>query len=180
MTTNAKNLASELLPCPWCGLVAFTQKQFRKEYWVQCSSGHSDGILYKTPTQAEDAWNTRAPVLRKGDAEPIGVVGDDSIMLAIKVYGEHCWSVGILQLRYPSDITLAKLANIASMMRKDDAASEPIGITERMPGAPGFTMACFKASDAPVGTKLYTTLPCTDEKADAERYRIDAISEHVK
>lgn len=74
MTTNAKNLVSELLPCPFCGSVAYTENQFGKEYWVQCSSGHSDGIFYETPTEAEDAWNTRAPMLAQaGDAvsEPV-------------------------------------------------------------------------------------------------------------
>lgn len=73
MTTNAKNLVSELLPCPWCGSVAYTENQFGKEYWVQCSIGHSDGILYETLGDAEDAWNTRAQPAQAGDAvgEPV-------------------------------------------------------------------------------------------------------------
>ena len=36
---------------------------------------------------------------------------------------------------------------------------EPIGEVGTMPGTTGFTMACFKAEDVPVGTKLYTTSP---------------------
>jgi len=35
--------------------------------------------------------------------------------------------------------------------------SEPIGEVGTMPGASGFTMACFRADEVPVGTKLYTT-----------------------
>lgn len=33
---------------------------------------------------------------------------------------------------------------------------EPVGEAGPMPGADGFTMACFLASDVPVGTKIYT------------------------
>ena len=33
---------------------------------------------------------------------------------------------------------------------------EPVGEAGSMPGTDGFTMACFRASDVPVGTKLYT------------------------
>lgn len=33
---------------------------------------------------------------------------------------------------------------------------EPVGEAGSMPGTDGFTMACFKASDVPIGTKLYT------------------------
>ena len=32
-----------------------------------------------------------------------------------------------------------------------------VGEASRMPGTDGFTMACFKAADVPVGTKLYAT-----------------------
>lgn len=49
---------------------------------------------------------------------------------------------------------------------------DPIGETGAMPGAPGFTMACFQADKVPLGTKLYTApapqvVPMTDtERAD--------------
>ena len=36
---------------------------------------------------------------------------------------------------------------------------EPVGEVGTMPGTTAFTMACFKAEDVPVGTKLYTTPP---------------------
>jgi hypothetical protein len=40
-----------------------------------------------------------------------------------------------------------------------DSAGEPVGAASNMPGTDGFTMVCFKASDVPVGTKLYANLP---------------------
>lgn len=33
--------------------------------------------------------------------------------------------------------------------------AEPVGEAGTMPGTAGFTMACFKATDVPIGTKLY-------------------------
>ncbi len=47
-----------------------------------------------------------------------------------------------------------------------DAASgkaKPVGVVGAMPGTSGFTMACFKADQAPVGTKLYATPPASPE-----------------
>lgn len=41
----------------------------------------------------------------------------------------------------------------------------PVGQAAYMPGTEGFTMVCFKASDVPAGTNLYT-LPPMDEDAD--------------
>jgi hypothetical protein len=35
--------------------------------------------------------------------------------------------------------------------------SGSVGQASQMPGASGFTMACFNASDVPVGTDLYVT-----------------------
>lgn len=44
---------------------------------------------------------------------------------------------------------------------------EPVGEVGSMPGTDGFTMACFKASDVPIGTKLYTTQQSTQTQAGA-------------
>jgi hypothetical protein len=41
--------------------------------------------------------------------------------------------------------------------------AEPVGEAEYMPGTTGFTMCCFKASDIPVGTKLYAGQPPAQE-----------------
>jgi len=35
--------------------------------------------------------------------------------------------------------------------------AEPVGESGTMPGTDGFTMACFKATDVPIGTKLYAS-----------------------
>lgn len=52
----------------------------------------------------------------------------------------------------------------------------PIGEVGTMPGTSGFTMACFRADEVPVGTKIYTTPQPTQatqvEVTDAE---IDAL-----
>ena len=60
--------------------------------------------------------------------------------------------------------------------------AEPVGEAVSMPGTSGFTMACFKSADAPIGTKLYTAPPSPlteQDKEDAGRYTIDEITEAV-
>lgn len=39
----------------------------------------------------------------------------------------------------------------------------PVGQASPMPGTEGFTMACFKASDVPAGTNLYTLAPMAED-----------------
>jgi hypothetical protein len=47
---------------------------------------------------------------------------------------------------------------------------EPIGEVGTMPGTSGFTMACFRADEAPVGTKIYTTpQPAQATQAEAQQ-----------
>jgi hypothetical protein len=51
-----------------------------------------------------------------------------------------------------------------------------------MQGTDGFTMACFKASDVPIGTPLYTAPTAAPENGDgrdAERYRAARTSAYV-
>lgn len=40
---------------------------------------------------------------------------------------------------------------------------EPVGEVSTMPGTSGFTLACFKAQDVPVGTKIYTAPPAAPQ-----------------
>lgn len=47
---------------------------------------------------------------------------------------------------------------------------EAVGEAGTMPGASGFTMACFHADKVPVGTKLYTTPPASQEQADTMKF----------
>lgn len=44
---------------------------------------------------------------------------------------------------------------------------QPIGIVQTMHGAPGFTMACFAASEVPPGTPIYTDQPKNVEQETA-------------
>lgn len=47
--------------------------------------------------------------------------------------------------------------NAAARLRGEaQAEQQAAGEAGTMPGTDGFTMACFKAGDVPVGTKLYT------------------------
>lgn len=48
---------------------------------------------------------------------------------------------------------------------------EPVGEAAFMPGTTGFTMACFLASDVPVGTKLYTQPQPKREPLTRERIK---------
>ena len=53
----------------------------------------------------------------------------------------------------------------------------PIGEVGTMPGTSGFTMACFRADEIPVGTKLYTTQqPAHATQADVTDAAIDAVT----
>ena len=44
-----------------------------------------------------------------------------------------------------------------AILAEQPAQQEPVGEAGTMPGTSGFTMACFKASDVSLGTKLYTS-----------------------
>jgi hypothetical protein len=46
------------------------------------------------------------------------------------------------------------------------AGKEAVGQAGAMPGTDGFTMACFKASDVPIGTPLYTAPTAAVENGD--------------
>lgn len=50
-----------------------------------------------------------------------------------------------------------------------DVPAEPVAEAGEMPGSNGgFTMAAFRASDVPIGTKLYTTPPSTRTASSAD------------
>lgn len=67
--------------------------------------------------------------------------------------------------RIPYDVfTSAQLDAYATnyareALRAQAASVEPVGEVGSMPGTSGFTMACFKAEDVPIGTKLYAGAP---------------------
>lgn len=49
--------------------------------------------------------------------------------------------------------------------------AEPVGEAGPMPGTAGFTIACFKAADVPIGTKLYAA-PSAQPEAPADPKRL--------
>lgn len=54
------------------------------------------------------------------------------------------------------DASIINIRETISALKADIAAKvEPVGSTSAMPGTSGFTIACFKSVDMPVGTKLY-------------------------
>jgi len=73
-------------------------------------------------------------------------------------------------------VRLAKVADEIEVVKEarraqpEGEAPQAVGEAGPMPGTSGFTMACFKAADVPVGTKLYaaTLLPlCGAQHAES-------------
>jgi hypothetical protein len=60
----------------------------------------------------------------------------------------------------------AKAVLKGNAVQAEQAQAEPIGEVGTMPGTDGFTMACFKASEVPVGTKLYLATPALPAQAE--------------
>lgn len=74
-------------------------------------------------------------------------------------------------LRHEADCVEAAKAEIAALRAKIEAMEkqEPVGTTHAMPGASAFTVACFNASDVPVGTKLYALPGARSQPAPSVR-----------
>lgn len=58
---------------------------------------------------------------------------------------------------------------LRAALEQSQVEQETVGEAGPMPGTDGFTMTCFRASDVPAGTKLYThpqpkRQPLTDEQ----------------
>lgn len=51
----------------------------------------------------------------------------------------------------------AAMQEVFQFFQANRVQGEPIGEVGTMPGTSGFTMACFRADEVPVGTKIYTT-----------------------
>lgn len=54
------------------------------------------------------------------------------------------------------DTSLQAMEAVAKWGTPATVGAEPVGEVGSMPGTDGFTMACFRESDVPIGTKLYT------------------------
>lgn len=61
------------------------------------------------------------------------------------------------------------------------AEQDPVGIAANMPGTQGFTMACFTASNVPVGSNLYTRPQPTavEQEPVGEAYLCDACGSYL-
>jgi hypothetical protein len=73
------------------------------------------------------------------------------------------------------------MAALIALARRAAPLAHPIGQADPMPGASGFTMACFKTSDVPVGTKLYLAPSSTDSaQAAVEEVRLLAYDPNIR
>ena len=63
---------------------------------------------------------------------------------------QEYWSASCSDVARMVDENIKLRAKIEQMEKQ-----APAGVAGSMPGAPGFTMACFSADEVPVGTKLY-------------------------
>jgi hypothetical protein len=90
--------------------------------------------------------------------------------------------------REAADLIEQQAARLTALESERDAllaaaGKEAVGQAGAMPGTDGFTMACFKASDVPIGTRLYTAPTAALEKGDgrdAERWRYQALDAQAK
>ena len=63
---------------------------------------------------------------------------------------QEYWSASCVEVARMVDENIKLRAKIEQMEKQ-----APAGVAGSMPGAPGFTMACFSTDEVPVGTKLY-------------------------
>ncbi|WP_287497440.1 hypothetical protein [Pandoraea sp. CB10b_02] len=95
---------------------------------------------------------------------PSGEMLDRAVAFAlnVKIGGDYNWSA------YMADLWERMLA-AAPTPAAQSAGQEAVGVAGTMPGTDGFTMACFKAADVPVGTKLYAAPVNGGERTDHDR-----------
>ena len=82
-----------------------------------------------------------------------------------------------MNLAYEGKCRLDTIPNatdaLHAALEQPQVEQETVGEAGSMPGTDGFTMACFRASDVPVGTKLYTRpqprQPLTDAQINDHR-----------
>jgi hypothetical protein len=82
------------------------------------------------------------------------------------------------------DEAATTLRQLADRVQELEGKGQPVGEAGSMPGTSGFTMACFKAEDVPLGTKLYASPPSSvqPEKEECRPLtdeQIDAIAREV-
>lgn len=125
----------------------------------------------------QDLYQLVKPSQAAEPAPPADAVTDDMVLAACRVRSPEIFRHGLQGLKTDGEKTAATLARESNEVRSmlnaalsdrkiapPAETSQPVaqkadavGEASAMPGTSGFTMACFKASDVPVGTKLYTT-----------------------
>lgn len=181
----------ELKPCPFCG-----GTQLEVSETVTCSRCWATGPDPLNPNDFEGGWEKRAALsaaLSEQD-RPVRVKAlewsliyssdDETAWSAMAIGGVytvrqltntggawlHCVRT---EKRYPS-VEAAKAAaqqDFETRIRSAivDVPVEPVAEAGEMPGSNGgFTMAAFRASDVPIGTKFYTTPPSTRTASSAD------------
>jgi len=127
-------------------------------------------------------------------------IGDSSLFIGGKLYHHECSPYAVKRVQaealdrkalqaavdaadeaspfgacYSPGIEAAILAYLAAL---PEAPAVPVGEAGTMPGTDGFTMACFKAVDVPIGTKLYATPPAPTAAVDGEV--VKALRESIR
>lgn len=73
-------------------------------------------------------------------------------------FGPHLYHDDVTEMMWQGFENGYRIAQEATQ-EAPQAPVTPVGEASYMPGTEGFTMACFKASDVPGGTKLYKGHP---------------------
>ena len=82
---------------------------------------------------------------------------DEALKLALEAKIHNAGMNPIMKGEYYLMHPEAMQKIIDEALREALAEQEPVGEAGTMPGTSGFTMACFKASEVSLGTKLYTS-----------------------
>lgn len=96
---------------------------------------------------AKRAAKGAAEFVRKRRREILGAKSDKQEALDF----EATWEKARVMDETPKTVARFIWDSAKAMSDKQEA----VGVAVNMPGTDGFTMACFKAADVPVGTKLY-------------------------
>lgn len=114
-----------------------------------------------------------SPAPAEAKEEPPFLVRDVAELIGCTVPDIHraAQAIGIRGLSTNMQIFPDEARAIAAHLKTtpQPQAAQPVGEAGAMPGTPSrFTMACFKAADVPLGTKLYTAAPAlTEEQINA-------------
>ncbi|WP_419692204.1 ASCH/PUA domain-containing protein [Burkholderia gladioli] len=135
----------------WTPLVDALMLECEKFWWNDGPDGKSADAMNAAKDAVLDAFNRASQATAPAEArEPSAWVtpeGDRSITQSQKQGMLRDGGAGA------SSVQPFSIACYAGAVPAD--AGEAVGVADSMPGANGFTMACFEAAKVPIGTKLY-------------------------